>query len=144
MLLEKSFRLFLPEPPEHLYQPERVFSGRPPFRMLRREGFWLEGVLVAEAPLLGEIQFPFRSRIHPEGRVARLEALPLENPPPFWVELAGRGEVVEGGLEYRLTLRLHASLPPGEKWGGRALRRLAEAAFERNLERELKRLAQGA
>ncbi|WP_337870555.1 DUF3809 family protein [Meiothermus sp.] len=141
MVLEKSFNLRLAEPPEHLLKPEQVFAGKPPFGELTRQDTTLEGYLVAEAPLFGEIHFPFRSRIHPQGNIARLEALPLEEPPAFWAELEGRGEVVEGGIDYQLTLRIHATLPQGEKWGGRALGRLAEAAFERNVERVLKRLA---
>ncbi|GIW27312.1 MAG: hypothetical protein KatS3mg070_0675 [Meiothermus sp.] len=142
MILEKSFNLWLPEPPEHLLQPERVFAGKPPFGELTRRDTTLEGYLVAEAPLFGEIQFPFHSRIHPQGLAARLEALPLPEPPAFWAELEGHGEVVEGGIAYQLTLHIHATLPQGEKWGGRALGRLAEAAFERNVERVLQRLTQ--
>lgn len=142
MVLEKSFSLRLPEPPEHLLMPERVFAGKPPFGELTRQDTSLRGYLVAEAPLFGEIHFPFHSRIHPEGLAARLEALPLPDPPAFWAELEGFGEVVAGGIDYRLTLRIHATLPQGEKWGGRALGRLAEAAFERNVERVLARLAQ--
>ncbi|MDT7919173.1 MAG: DUF3809 family protein [Meiothermus sp.] len=143
MVLEKSFNLRLAEPPERLLQPERVFAGKPPFGELTRTGTTLQGYLVAEAPLFGEIHFPFQSRIHPQGITARLEALRLPDPPAFWAELEGHGEVVEGGLVYQITLRIHATLPQGEKWGGRALGRLAEAAFERNVERVLKRLTQG-
>ena len=143
MVLEKSFKLLRAEPPEHLLQPERVFAGEPPFGRLVRTGNLLEGHLVAEAPFLGEIHFPFQSRIYPQGTTARLEALPLANPPAFWAELEGHGEVVKGGLAYQLTLRIHATLPQGEKWGGRALARLAEAAFERHLEQVLRRLSQG-
>lgn len=142
MVLEKSFQLRLAEPPTHLLKPEKVFAGKPPFGQLTRQYTTLKGYLVAEAPLFGEIHFPFHSRIHPQGNIARLEALPLEEPPAFWAELEGRGEVVEGGIDYQLTLRIHATLPQGEKWGGRALGRLAEAAFERNVERVLKRLTQ--
>ncbi len=140
MVLEKAFQLRLAEPPEHLLQPERVFASKPPFGELARQDTSLKGYLVAEAPLFGEIHFPFQSRIHPEGSKARLEALPLPDPPAFWAELEGVGEVVEGGIAYQLTLRIHATLPQGEKWGGRALGRLAEAAFERNVERVLERL----
>jgi hypothetical protein len=141
MVLEKSFHLRLTEPPEHLLKPERVFASKSPFGQLTRQDTTLQGYLVAEAPLFGEIHFPFQSRIHPQGNTAHLEALPLQDPPAFWAELEGRGEVVEGGIDYQLTLRIHATLPQGEKWGGRALGRLAEAAFERNVERVLERLA---
>ncbi|WP_297852061.1 DUF3809 family protein [Meiothermus sp.] len=132
--------MHLTESPEHLLEPERVFAGKPPFGDLTRQDTILQGYLVAEAPLFGEIHFPFQSRIHPQGSQARLEALPLPDPPAFWAELEGRGKVVGGGIDYQLTLRIHATLPQGEKWGGRALGRLAEAAFERNVERVLERL----
>lgn len=141
MVLEKSFQLRLAEPPERLLKPEQVFASKPPFGELTRQDTTLLGYLVAEAPLFGEIHFPFHSRIHPQGNAARLEALPLTEPPAFWAELEGSGKVVEGGIDYQLTLRIHATLPQGEKWGGRALGRLAEAAFERNVERVLERLA---
>lgn len=140
MVLEKSFRLHRAAPPEHLLQPERVFAGKPPFGELTRQGALLQGYLVAEVPLWGEVQLPFRSRIHPQGPRAYLEALPLADPPAFWAELEGEGQAVEGGLDYRLTLRLHATWPQGEKWGGRALERLAAAAFERSVERVLQGL----
>ncbi|WP_299427555.1 DUF3809 family protein [uncultured Meiothermus sp.] len=140
MVLEKSFQLRLVEPPEHLLTPERVFAGKPPFGKLTRQDTTLLGYLVAEAPLFGEIHFPFHSRIRSQGNTARLEALPLDDPSAFWAELEGSGEVVGGGIDYQLTLRIHATLPRGEKWGGRALGRLAEVAFERNVERVLERL----
>ncbi len=140
MVLEKSFQLRLAEPPEHLLQPERVFAQKPPFKALTRQGYTLQGYLAAEAPLLGELHFPFRSQIHPQGQRAYLEALPLHDPPAFWAELEGSGRVVEEGIEYQLTLRIHATWPQGEKWGGRALGRLAEAAFERQVERVLEQL----
>lgn len=140
MVLEKSFHLRLAEPPEHLLTPERVFTGRPPFAELLRQNSTLQGYLVAKAPMFGEIHLPFCSRINSEGQLARLEALALEDIPAFWAELEGSGEVVESGIDYRLTLRIHATLPQGENWGGRALGRLAEASFEHNLKRVLDRL----
>ncbi|MCS7058385.1 MAG: DUF3809 domain-containing protein [Meiothermus sp.] len=143
MLLEKSFLLRLSGPPENLWAPERVFAGKPPFGALSRRGSLVEGYLLAEVPLLGQIQLPFRSRIEAQGPVARLVALPLPEPLQFWAELAGEGQAVEDGLVYRLVLRVHAKLPEGEKWGGRALRRMAEVAFDRSVERVLQRLAEG-
>jgi len=140
MVLEKSFQLRLAEPLDHLLKPEQVFAGKPPFGELTRHDTSLQGYLLAEAPLFGEIHFPFHSRIHPQGRGARLEAMALEDPPAFWAELEGSAQIVEDGIDYHLTLRIHATLPQGEKWGGRALGRLAEAAFERNVERVLKQL----
>jgi len=139
MTFEKSFQLQLPQPPEHLLQPERVFAHEP-FGELKRKGMELGGNLHADIPLLGEIQFPFHSRIHLEGRV-RLEALPLVPAPAFWAELSGSAEVIPGGIHYQLHLRIHASLPEGEKWGGKALKRMAELAFERVVSRTLESLA---
>ncbi|MCL6527451.1 MAG: DUF3809 domain-containing protein [Thermaceae bacterium] len=142
MILEKRLHLRLAVPPEHLLEPEQVFAGRPPFGRLERNGELLEGELVAEIPLLGDIHFPFRSRIVVEGEgSARLEPVPMEHG-EFWVELAGAGRVMEGTIAYDLELRVHAGLPEGEKWGGRALRRMAEAAFERNLNRALEELGE--
>lgn len=142
MIFEKSFQLRLPESPEHLLTPERVFAGKAPFAGLERRGQQLWGYLLADIPLLGEIRFPFRSRIDLQGEgVAHLEALPLEPVPDFWAELSGEGAVVAGNIHYRLNLRIHAHLPEGEKWGGKALRRMAEAAFERVVKRTLEQLA---
>lgn len=145
MTFEKHFHLHLPARPEHLLQPEQVFAGRPPFGELERQEDLLWGYLLADIPLLGEIQFPFQSRISSTGSVAaRLQALPLEPAPPFWAELGGTGSVTEGGIGYELELRIHADLPEGEKWGGKALRRMAEVAFERVVGRTLEQLAQGS
>ncbi|MDX2003697.1 MAG: DUF3809 family protein [Meiothermus sp.] len=143
MTLEKSFQLHLPEPPEHLLTPEKVFAGKPPFGALERDGLELSGELAAEVPLLGEIRFPFKSLIRPEGDDrARLEAVILEPNPPFWAELSGAGRLEGGGIGYELSLRVHAELPQGEKWGGQALRRMAQVAFERSVERVLAQLGQ--
>ena len=178
MTLEKNFQLTLPEPPEHLLKPERVFGGRPPFGRLERQGSQLRGELVAEVPLLGEIHFPFQSRIdaQEEGRaylLADSPTLTLDQPramdppssppspadqqraeptdqqraepadPRFWAELEGEGWAVEDGICYKLRLRIHAEIPQGEKWGGKALRRMAEAAFERTVSRALEGLQGG-
>ncbi len=144
MTLEKTFQLLLPEPPAHLLEPERVFGGKPPFGRLERWGTQLSGELRAEIPLLGEIKFPFRSRIvQEEEGLARLMAwpqMPADSEPQFWAELSGLGQIVAGGIQYTLNLRIHARLPEGEKWGGKALRRMAEAAFERTVSRTLEQL----
>jgi hypothetical protein len=140
MTLEKHFHLTLLEPTEHLLEPERVFGGRAPFGRLERQEDVLGGELVAEIPLLGEIHFPFKSRIVIEGAdTARLEPLPLEHG-GFWAELAGGGRAAGGRIAYDLELRVHAALPEGEKWGGKALRRMAEVAFERTVTRTLEAL----
>jgi hypothetical protein len=141
MILERSFSLDLPGTTHDLFHPEQVFAGRGPFDTLSLQADHLEGILVAEAPLIGEIQMPFESRLIPLGEDrARLEALPLGPPPAFWAELSGEGEARDGKLHYRLHLRLHAALPQGEKWGGKALRKMAEAAFERQMGRAIQSL----
>ena len=141
MTLEKSFQLHLPEPAEHLLLPERVFGGKPPFGVLERDGLQLLGELAAEVPLLGEIRFPFRSLIEPHGSdIASLTAQILEPNPPFWAELSGQGQLGTNGIHYNLLLKVHAELPQGEKWGGQALRRMAQVAFERSVERVLAQL----
>ncbi len=138
MILEKHFQLQLAEPPEHLLKPELVFSGKPPFGPLEQNAMQLSGSLLAEVPLFGDLQFPFKSRIEPVGtQEARLEALSLEPASPFWAELSGTGRLEASGIHYQLYLRIHAHLPQGEKWGGKALQRMAEAAFERTIERVL-------
>lgn len=143
MTLEKHFQLHIQAPPEHLLMPEQVFAGRPPFGELRRQESLLSGHLLTDIPLLGEIQFPFQCRISSRGQdSALLQALPLEPAPPFWAELEGKGTIAEGSIHYRLEVRIHANLPEGEKWGGKALRRMAEAAFERVVSRTLEQLAQ--
>ncbi len=117
-----------------LFAPERVFAGLPGLRDLARQGPLLSGRLCGEALLFGQVCFPFQSRLEGEDR-ARLVPLPLAE--AFWAELAGEGEAQGNTLRYRGRLVLHARLPEGEKWGGRALRRMAETALERTLRRAL-------
>jgi hypothetical protein len=153
MTLERTFELRIPGTPAQLLAPERVFGGRPPFRDLRREGEHLVGELVAYTPLMGDLRFPFRSRLHSqaEGRASLVALIPGDSraaqpssePPAFWAELSGEGVVVGEALAYTITVRLHAQLPEGEKWGGKALRRMAEAAFQRTISRALETLSQG-
>ncbi len=138
MRLERPFAFTLAAPEDQakalLLAPERVFRDLPGLKDLRREGAFLLGRLCGEAFLFGEVCFPFKSRLTPGERV-RLTPIPLTE--DFWAELEGTGEAGEGRLSYRGRLVLHARLPEGEKWGGRALRRMVEAALERTLKRAL-------
>lgn len=148
MTLERTFELRIPGTPAELLTPERVFGGRPPFRDLRREGEYLMGELVTYTPLIGDLRFPFRSRLQAEaeGRASLVALFPGDEGgelPAFWAELSGEGTAVEDALAYTITVRLHAQLPEGEKWGGKALRRMAEAAFQRTISRALETLSQG-
>jgi len=139
MELEHRFAFRLAAPPEKardlLFAPERVFSALPGLEGLKREGDRFKGRLCGEAPIFGKVCFPFESRLHGRER-AELEPIPLEAE-SFWAELGGVGEAERGELRYRVRLVLHAHLPAGEKWGGRALRRMVEAALARNLSRVL-------
>lgn len=138
MILQKQFQLQLAEPSERLLTPEIVFSGKPPFGVLERDGSEVSGMLLAEVPLFGDLKFPFKSRIEAlDTDRAKLEAIPLEPAPPFWAELSGTGQLEATGIRYKLQLRIHAHLPEGEKWGGKALQRMAEAAFDRAIDRVL-------
>jgi len=141
MRFERPFAFSLKAPPGQaqalLTAPERVFADLPGLRNLAREGFLITGRLCGEALLFGEVCFPFRSRLETGDRV-RLVPLPLAE--AFWAELAGEGEVRGDTLVYQGTLTLHAHLPEGEKWGGRAFRRMVEAALERTLRRALETL----
>ncbi|AEB12344.1 DUF3809 domain-containing protein [Marinithermus hydrothermalis] len=145
MVLEREIELNVPfngplqEAKARLLAPEVVFAPVSVLKDLRREGTVVEGRLSTSIALFGEVSFPFRSQLRAEGEAAVLEALPLEA--PFWAELSGRGEARGSHLHYRVRLRVHAEIPEGEKWGGRAFRRLAEATFQRTLERVLAQLA---
>jgi len=128
------------EAPKLLLTPERVFSALPGIKGLKREGSRLSGELCGEAPFFGEVCFPFESLLEQEGPTrARLTPLPLAEK-RFWAELAGLGALKEGELHYDVRLVLHAELPEGEKWGGRAFRRMVEAALSRHLSRALSAL----
>ncbi len=139
MEFEHRFAFRLATSPEKarrlLFTPERVFSTLPGLEALSREGDLFRGRLCGEAPVFGRVCFPFESRLL-GGERAELEPIPLEAE-PFWAELGGVGEADRSGLYYRVRLVIHARLPAGEKWGGRALRRLVEAALRRNLTRAL-------
>jgi hypothetical protein len=141
MEIARNFSFRYPGQAQDLLRPDLLFGHYPPFAELElREGI-LQGALVTVVPLLGEVRFPFRSRLVPQGHSAHLEALRLDPEPELWAELEGEGWVAEE-LNYWIQLRLHAQLPAGEKWGGKALRKMAESAFERTLQRWLASLAE--
>ncbi|MCL4455578.1 MAG: DUF3809 domain-containing protein [Deinococcus sp.] len=144
MILEKSFELTRPGKAQDLLRPDKIFAGIPVFDQLGLERGLLAGTLVAQAPLFGQVRFPFESRLAQVGAgddgpglKVQLSAQALDPVPSFWAELSGHGSVTEESLLYQVHLKLHVDLPEGEKWGGRALRRMAEASFERTLARTL-------
>jgi len=144
MKLEHRFSFALAAPPGNpdqlLFHPERVFSALPGIKALRRIGTRLLGELCGEAPFFGEVCFPFESELAREGdHRARLRPLPIPEK-RFWAELGGVGTLNDGELRYDVQLVLHAELPEGEKWGGRAFRRMVEAALSRHLSRALSAL----
>jgi len=108
------------------------------FRDLSLEGNELSGALVAPFAILGEVRFPFRARFRSAGSDAWLEPLPPDDPASdLWAELEGQARRERADVAYRARIALHIHLPEGEKWGGKAFRKLAEAAFTRTLTRTL-------
>ncbi|WP_018110784.1 DUF3809 family protein [Thermus igniterrae] len=89
------------------------------------EGQEVRGTLRQENPILGELVLPFASRLEGD----RLLPLPLT--PPY-LRVGGRARPGREGTFLELELEL--VLPPGGKWGERALGRILEALFLRSLE----------
>ncbi len=142
MRLEHRFAFAIAAPRTELknllFAPERVFAALPGLEDLARDGTLFRGRLCGEAPLFGRVCFPFQSQLRGQERAELVpEPLPGET---FWAELGGTGEAADDELRYRIRLVLHAELPMGEKWGGRAFRRMVEAALQRNLTRVLSAL----
>lgn len=141
MELERDVDFYLEaETPEAaralLAHPERALARLGVFRDLELSGDELRGALVAAFALLGEVRFPFRARFEHAGDAATLS--PLETAgEALRAELAGRARLEGSRVCYRARVRLSARLPEGEKWGGRAFKKMAEAAFARTLERTL-------
>jgi len=124
---------------ELLVRPDKALQRLPVFRDLHLEGDILEGCLTTTIALLGEVSFPFRARFCFSGETAELH--PLESAGgDLHAELAGKARVEGERVCYRASVRLRAHLPEGEKWGGRAFKKMAEAAFARVLERTLTNL----
>jgi len=134
-----AFCLDTPNPEEArelLTCPDRALARLAVFRDLELNGEELTGALVAPFALLGEVRFPFRSRFTQSGETARLDACETGDG-DLAAELAGRARLEGARVCYRARVRLRIRLPEGEKWGGRAFRKMAEAAFARTLERTL-------
>ncbi|HGY09753.1 MAG TPA: DUF3809 domain-containing protein [Oceanithermus profundus] len=121
---------------ELLAQPDRALARLEAFEDLKLQGDVLQGALAATVALLGKVRFPFRSRFAPGEAGARLEALAPEAG-ELSARLSGRSWLEGSRVCYDARVRLCARLPEGEKWGGRAFRKMAEAAFARALERTL-------
>ncbi|WP_457630655.1 DUF3809 family protein [Oceanithermus sp.] len=124
-----------------LAAPQLALARLRVFRDLELEDGVLSGALAAPFVLIGEVRFPFRSRFLLGERTAELTPLPLESEAESAAELAGTAELAGDRVCYQADVALQLSLPEGEKWGGRAFRKMAEAAFERTLARTLNELA---
>ena len=125
-----------------LQDPVMALSRIKVFRDLKLEGGVLSGYLAAPFALIGEVRFPFRSRFSAgpdSAELTPLEPAEGENRDTA-AELGGRAWLEEDRVCYQASLLLEFTLPKGEKWGGRAFRKMAEAAFERTLSRTLQEL----
>jgi len=124
---------------ELMGQPHHALAKLPVFRELKLENRVLSGFLAAPFALLGEVRFPFSSRFEVAGETARLEPLPATDE-ELRAELSGKATVQGKEVCYQALIRLDIDLPQGEKWGGKAFRKMAEAAFERVLDATLKQI----
>jgi len=123
-----------------LEKPEEALGRLRVFRDLTLQGDVLSGVLAAPFALMGELRFPFSSRFSLHNDVGKLTPLPSANDAESAAELAGTARLEGDRVCYEADVLLRLSLPEGEKWGGRAFRKMAEAAFERILNRTLNEL----
>ena len=119
-----------------LARPDRALARLGVFEGLDLRDGVLQGALAATLVILGRVRFPFRSRFEPGETEARLEALAPEGE-ELGARLSGRSWLDGARVCYRARVRLCAHLPEGEKWGGRAFKKMAEATFARTLERTL-------
>ena len=142
MRLERqiSFCLRAEDPAEArslLAAPERALARLAVFRDLKLMDGVLSGALAAPFALIGEVRFPFRSRFELDGDSARLEPEPLADRGDAVAELGGSARAKGDRVCYQAQVALELRLPEGDKWGGRAFRKMAEAAFEKTLKRTL-------
>jgi hypothetical protein len=89
--------------------------------------------LLFAVPMLGELVFPFQSRLEPTAQGAKLHALTL--PSKTWAGISGVGTALSGELHYSLEVDIHIDMPAGEKWGGMAFRKMVDLTAQKSLER---------
>jgi len=130
-----SFAIESKDPRSLLLAPERVFSALPVIKNLRRQKNLLLGELCGEFAIFGRLCFPFESELFATEKRAVLKPRPLAG--DYWAELGGVAEAEGEVVNYRVDLALNAELAAGDKWGGRALLRMAEAVFAHHLNRAL-------
>ena len=122
-----------------LQDPVTALSRIKVFRNLKLDDGILSGHLAASFALIGEVRFPFRSRFSTAADSAELFplGLPAEQNSETMAKLGGRAWLNGDRVCYQAELELELNMPEGEKWGGRAFRKMAEAAFERTISRTL-------
>lgn len=102
----------------------------------------IQGELVVQIPVMGEIDLPFQSRLEHTSTGARLIPISLEE--RAWVEVAGQAVVSETGqLDFHFQFCAHLQIPAAEGWGGTAFEKMVRAAAERTLQRVAKALPEG-
>ena len=120
-------------------------------RNLRLEGSDIFADLRIDAPIIGEQNLDFHSRLEPTADGAKLIA--LERTGKAWAEIAGQAHVTAdtgqasgaadtgqaGGaassIRYQLRIVIHLELPVTDRWGGRAFEKMAHATAQRSVER---------
>lgn len=139
--VERRFTLAYPGPAAdaaaYLRDARRSLEHVTFIRDLRVDGDEVRADLRVEVPFLGEQRLDFHSRIVPRDGGADLVA--LERGGRAWAEVSGEGRAADapGGarIDYRLRVVVHLSVPAGDKWGGRAFAKMAEATAARTLAR---------
>jgi hypothetical protein len=114
-------------------------------RNLRVDGDVVRADLRVEVPFIGEQLLDFES--HLVLREDGADLLPTTREGRAWAEVSGVGRARPEGsaasISYHLRVVVHLELPAGEKWGGRAFIRMAEATASRTLERVTEDLPAG-
>ena len=112
-------------------------------RDLRADATGVRGELVVPVPLLGEVDLPFFSTLHPTPDGAELQPQPVTGE-RAWVEVAGQARVSAAGeMAFDFQFRAHLRLPEAEGWGGAAFEKMVRSAAERTLTRLAGELPQG-
>jgi Protein of unknown function (DUF3809) len=109
---------------------------------LRLEGSDIFADLRIDAPIIGEQNLDFHSRLEPTADGAKLVA--LERTGKAWAEVAGQAHVTAdtgqagdaaSSIRYLLRIVIHLQLPVTDRWGGRAFEKMAHATAQRSVER---------
>lgn len=102
----------------------------------------IQGELVVQIPVMGEVDLPFQSRLEHTSTGAKL--IPISLKERAWVEVAGQAVVSKTGqLDFYFQFCAHLQMPAAEGWGGAAFEKMVRAAAERTLQRVSKALPEG-